>query len=242
MKKIMSLLLAAVMLLSFAACSGNGGGQTAEATQEPTEAPTAEPTEEPRMSMEEMLEVAVEATVDNIFYATVYDNIAKAEYSYCDKALLIEGYIMKINADCFSLGNDEGQAFLNIDIYLPKEELMNLENNQYIRIVGETDDSIIQGTETINGTVFPSYHLAVHNAYVVSEYKEVTGIVRKFVDGFALETGSNLNTHLDLSLGTVDSSELEKLIGQTVTIKCKVIRVHNYSGYGYLHRAAEIVN
>ena len=46
MKKIMSLLLAAVMLLSFAACSGNGGGQTAEATQEPTEAPTAEPTPE----------------------------------------------------------------------------------------------------------------------------------------------------------------------------------------------------
>lgn len=46
MKKLMSLLLAAVMLLSFAACSGNGG-KTAEKTQEPTEAPTAEPTEEP---------------------------------------------------------------------------------------------------------------------------------------------------------------------------------------------------
>ena len=45
MKKLMSLLLAAVMLLSFAACSNNGG-KTAEATQEPTEAPTAEPTEE----------------------------------------------------------------------------------------------------------------------------------------------------------------------------------------------------
>lgn len=44
MKKLMSLLLAAVMLLSFAACSGNGGGQTAEATQEPTEASMAEPT------------------------------------------------------------------------------------------------------------------------------------------------------------------------------------------------------
>lgn len=46
MKKLMSLLLAAVMLLSFAACSGNGG-KTAEVTPEPTEAPTAEPTEEP---------------------------------------------------------------------------------------------------------------------------------------------------------------------------------------------------
>ncbi|MBQ1892720.1 MAG: hypothetical protein II155_01295, partial [Clostridia bacterium] len=80
MKKILSIILAALMLLSFAACSGNGG-QTAEKTQEPTEAPTAEPTEEPRMSMDEMLEVAVEATVDNIYYATVYDNIAKAEYS-----------------------------------------------------------------------------------------------------------------------------------------------------------------
>lgn len=41
MKKILSLLLAAMMLLSLAACSG--GGKTAEATQEPTEAPTEEP-------------------------------------------------------------------------------------------------------------------------------------------------------------------------------------------------------
>lgn len=42
MKKLMSLLLAAVMLLSFAACSGNGGGQTAEATPELTADPTPE--------------------------------------------------------------------------------------------------------------------------------------------------------------------------------------------------------
>ena len=50
MKKFLSLLLAAMMLLSFAACSG--GGKTAEATQEPTEAPTAEPTEEPNPDYE----------------------------------------------------------------------------------------------------------------------------------------------------------------------------------------------
>lgn len=41
MKKIMSLLLAAVMLLSFAACSNNGG-KTAEATPELTADPTPE--------------------------------------------------------------------------------------------------------------------------------------------------------------------------------------------------------
>lgn len=45
MKKLLSLVLAALMLLSFAACSGNGG-QTANGTQEPTEAPTPEPTPE----------------------------------------------------------------------------------------------------------------------------------------------------------------------------------------------------
>ena len=45
MKKLLSLVLAALMLLSFAACSGSSGngGQTANATKEPT----AEPTEEP---------------------------------------------------------------------------------------------------------------------------------------------------------------------------------------------------
>jgi|GEM_PF-5265120 len=47
MKKIFTIMLAAIMLLSFVACSGNGGGQTANVTTEPTEAPTAEPTEEP---------------------------------------------------------------------------------------------------------------------------------------------------------------------------------------------------
>ena len=44
MKKLMSFMLAVLMLLTLAACSGNGG-QTANATQAPTEAPTAEPTE-----------------------------------------------------------------------------------------------------------------------------------------------------------------------------------------------------
>ena len=41
MKKFLSLLLAAMMLLSFAACSG--GGKTAEVTPEPTEKATEEP-------------------------------------------------------------------------------------------------------------------------------------------------------------------------------------------------------
>lgn len=63
----MSLLLAAVMLLSFAACSGNGGGQTAEVTPEPTEAPTAEPTEEPIKTKEELLSSSdIEATMSEL--------------------------------------------------------------------------------------------------------------------------------------------------------------------------------
>ncbi len=232
MKKLLSLVLAALMLLSFAACSGNSGkgGQTANATKEPTEASSAEPTKEPKMSKEEMLEIAVEAKDYEINNA-IHDNVAKAQYSYCGKVLLITGDIYKIEADHICL-ND---AYVSIDVYLPIEDIVKLENRQSIVIVGETDDSFIDGKVTVAGTEFSSQLLVVRNAYLVSEYFELTGkLISAGGYGLVMESGSVI--YPDFS--QIDSSVLESLVGETVTFNAK--RYIN-SAYQYYHVLIEIV-
>lgn len=74
MKKYLSLILAVIMLLSLAACSGNGG-QTANATQEPTEAPTAEPTEEPMLKIGDTYSgEIVDITINSVSYIDKIEN------------------------------------------------------------------------------------------------------------------------------------------------------------------------
>lgn len=233
MKKIFALMLAALMLLSFAACSGNGG-QTANATQEPTEGPTAEPTEEPKMSKEEMLEIAVEAKDFEINNA-IYDNIAKAQYSYCGKVLLITGTIYQIEADHICL-ND---VYVSIDVYLPIEDIVKLENRQSVIIVGETDDTILEGTVTAMGTALASQQLVVRNAYLVSEYIEMTGKLASAGGQYALELDTGKLAYFSFSSETLSPSDLDNSIGKIVTVKVK--RFCNTSGK-YTYYPIEVLN
>lgn len=224
MKKLMSLLLVAVMLLSFAACSGNGGGQTAEATQEPTEAPTVEPTEEPKKTMEEMLAEAAEVDFGDITHESI-NNLARAKSLYCNKTLLLSEYIVTIESDHIEIGTSQ----YVIDVYLPLEDMINLQKNQMVTIVGETDDSYETTTSVSGGYTFSRDHYRMPSAYLVKDRYERTGMLKKDGTKYYLETknGFFYFTFAD----EVDSVEIESMIGKEITIGLKYLLVGSYTSY-----------
>lgn len=214
MKKFLSLLLAAMMLLSFAACSG--GGKTAEATQEPTEAPTAEPTEEPKETMEEMLAEAAEVDFGDITHESI-NNLARAKSLYCNKTLLLSEYIVTIESDHIEIGTSQ----YVIDVYLPLEDMINLQENQMVTIVGETDDSYETTTSVSGGYTFSRDHYRMPFAYLVKDRYERTGVLRKDGRAFYLETKNGF-LYLEFA-DEVDSVEIESLIGKEITIGFKYL-------------------
>lgn len=141
MKKLMSLVLAALMLLSFAACNGSNGndGQTANATPEPTA--------EPIKTKDELLSSSEEISFTEFNNLTL-DNIAKAKMQYCSKDVIVTGYARDIEADCVILTPFSGGQVL-IDIHLPLEELVTLENGQKVTIVGHLDDEVEEREEKV---------------------------------------------------------------------------------------------
>ena len=166
MKKLMSLLLAAVILLSFAACSGNGGGQTAEVTPEPTEAPTAEPTEEPIKTKEELLSSSdIEATMRELGKMTS-ENFAKAKLSFCGKVVVLTGFASSIEADYVKMESLPA----SVKIFIPLEDLVNIIKKHKITVVGIIDDEV-----EIKEEESTSYIYSMKTAYYVTDTFEVTG-------------------------------------------------------------------
>ncbi|MBQ1893008.1 MAG: hypothetical protein II155_02765 [Clostridia bacterium] len=137
MKKLVSLLLAALMLLSFAACSGNGGK-----AEEPTEAPASEPTSEqpvdatPENSEMTKLELLKKAEYVSSFQmsSSIAENIVRAEQAYCGKPIMICVYIDSIGVDSvtvfpvkeFPLAAYQGFETKSMKAYLPVEDLAML--------------------------------------------------------------------------------------------------------------------
>ena len=108
MKKILSLLLVATMILSLCAC---GGGE----------------------SKENLLESAQEVYIADISNAII-DNMAKAIDDYVGKPLKITGRVSKIEKDYFVLSENHLQYGINV--YLPKEDLKELTRDDVITVVG----------------------------------------------------------------------------------------------------------
>lgn len=175
MKKILAILLAAMIMLSFVACSGNGGGQTANVTPEPTEAPTAEPTEEPVKSKEELMSSSTEILFDELAKLT-YDNIAQAKMKYCDKDVIITGYILEINEDHVIMNSgSRSSSTIKIEAYIPLEDILNLERGQRLTVVGHLDEEIVDKASGDPLIPITYKHYVMTTAYFVNDIYEITG-------------------------------------------------------------------
>ena len=218
MKKLMSLLLAAVMLLSFAACSGNGGGQTAEVTPEPTEAPTAEPTEEPIKTKEELLSSSdIEATMSELGKMTS-ENFAKAKLSFCGKVVVLTGFASSIEADYVKMESSSA----SVKIFIPLEDLVNIIKKHKITVVGIVDDEV-----EIKEEKSTSYIYSMKTAYYVTDTFEVTGKLwgERSYQTFSFSVPPTNTTSRPLTFASnVDVSNYQiggRYYKATITVSCK---------------------
>lgn len=163
MKKAISLLLALVMCLSLCACGS--GNDTPETTEAPTE--TTAP-EETVMSKEEMLSIAT----NHYSYplsAEISENIAKANATYLNQTVSIMGVsISEINLDHVVVK----QGYTQYNIYLPSEELAELNKGDYVRVVG-TITKFDTFSESQEGMTWDMVSVDMKPAHIVDKHFEL---------------------------------------------------------------------
>lgn len=157
MKKILTLLLVAIMTISMVACG--------ESTTSSEESNTS--TEESTTNIATKEDMLAEAL--SVDYTTInndsFENLAKAKSLYCNATLKLDGTVYEIKEDHVRIGN--GLSW-GVSVYLPTEELIALEKWQRIVVVGKTTDEIIEekgATQTLSLYQMPE-------AYLVDDYFE----------------------------------------------------------------------
>ena len=181
MKKLLALILAAALALSLVACGGGGTGDNntpstpsggngdTTGTDTPSGGGEDNETEEPAMTKEEMLQVAEDVSWVDIQNASV-KNIVKAKQQYCNKVMQLKGKIWSIEQDHIVIGGDAANYL--VDVYLPLDEIITLENQQVITVVGKTTDEIIDTTENVAEYSFDYSYYQMPNAYLVKDTVE----------------------------------------------------------------------
>ena len=199
LKKIIALVLVAVLCFSFAAC-GN-------------KVPTKD----------EMLALAEEYSADDILIDSA-ENIANAKQKYCNKTLLLSGTVRNINEDHIELSASYSSNYI-IDVYLSANELATLKSRQLIKIVGITNDEIIEDEEKVAMNTFIYNHYQMPTAYLVDDRVEFTGIFKGvdniYKTAFNIQLSESNNSRLVYFADNVDTSTLE--YGQEITLSAKVI-------------------
>ena len=160
MKKAITTLLAAALLLSLVACGGGngntntptGGGNDTPTTTTPSE-PTTTPEPTP-LSKDEMLAIAEEISSLGDLTSELNGNKAKAA-SYVGKTIKIKATIWQIDTEYIAMSTNTN--ILVLRVYLPLDELANLKTMTNITIVGEVTESYDE-----NGVI----HLNIKNAYI----------------------------------------------------------------------------
>lgn len=162
MKKVLSLILALVLCMSLCACAG--GSDAPETTEAPTE--TTVP-ENAMLSKEELDTLAVPFTEEDI--SDFSSNKALAS-TFVGNVYSFEGVVNSVQEDHvvfdFLIVNN-GSYYNGMDhakVYLPTEELIELEQKQRVKVVGLV--SSVSG----NNIVF-------ENAYI-EQYYEITATLK----------------------------------------------------------------
>lgn len=216
MKRLIALLLAATLALFLVACGS--GDTTSDGNGNTTGGDNSS------MTKEEMLEVATVADEVEIGNA-IFENVANAKQSYCGKVLKVSSIISAINEDSVSLG----QAGSFLIVYLPEEDIANLQLQQSITVVGITNDDIQTDTQVINGTEFNQQCLVMEQAYLIEDRYEFSGIVKSENDSY---TGAWNVEFPGQSVQKVvyfdDGIDVSQYIGEEITFTAKVIDFKYY--------------
>ena len=166
MKKILPLFLAAALMLSLAACGGggdttaNGNGDTASGGSN-------------SMTKEEMLEQAEEVSREDLFGAAE-SNMVSAKETYGGKLIIFTAQVLNIQDDHIQLGDSS-----YINVYLPAEDIMQIEEKQLITVVGQLGDTIEEVEEDVGyGMTASLYCYEMPQAYLVADRFEYTGILK----------------------------------------------------------------
>lgn len=194
MKKILALFLFVLLCFTLCACGAK-------------KAPTKE----------EMLSVAVEAHAGDIELDS-FKNVAGAKQKYCNKTLLLSGMVRRIKEDYIEISASGAPNYM-IDVYLPLEELVNLEEGQYITVVGTTTDKITESSENVFEYTYNYKHYQMPVAYFVKDTVELKGVLKGFnksnSSAFNIQVGNSNEYSLIYFTDSVDTSKLKS--GQEIT-------------------------
>lgn len=195
MKKLFSLLLVFAMILSLGACG--------------------------KKSKEEMIAQAENVTATEIDIAS-FENLAKAKQAYCNKIITVKGAIKSIEENYVVLGTG---GIYCIDVYLSTDEIVMLEVGQYISVVGETTDEIVETTSNLGEYTFDNFHYQMPKAYLVQDKFEETGILKginkSFSPAYNIEIGDSNVLRLISFSDNVDINSLE--YGQKIKFIAKCV-------------------
>ena len=246
MKKCLSLLLVLMLVLSLTACGSDNSKESAsepvstseptsastdatetESTPETTPETTPEPTTEAAPTKDELLKVAEEADANDINNAC-FDNIAKAKLTYCNKTLELTGTVRTVQEDHVELAGFYGATYF-VDVYLPLEELVELESGQRIVVVGNTTDEIVDSSESVAGYTFEYKRFQMPLAYLVKDRVTVTGILmgvnNSYRPAYNIKIGTSNVLKLIYLSDKVDTSTLT--YGQEITFSAKAININD---------------
>ena len=217
-RKLLALLLAAALPLSLAAC----GGEEGSADQQNSSA--ASSSAEAEVSMEDMLEQAENTTFSELLTA-LQENKLRAQDTYVGNIYTYSECVTAIEEDYAELSG-------SVKVYLPKADLMNLNVNEVIRVVGTIDSlDLTETSQMVNGFEFTSSAPAVEMkpACYIDNRFEVTGPVEmrymllvelsgNVVDQTGLESAWLFEMSSDM--GSVDLEQaipVEHHVGQNIT-------------------------
>lgn len=199
LKKIIALVLAAVLCFSFAACGKKS------------------------LTKDEMLAAAEEYSANDILNDSV-ENIVNAKQKYCDKTLLLSGTVREIKEDHIELAAYYGAEYI-IDVYLGVDEIGKLKSGQSIKIVGITTDELIEKEEKVAEYIFNYNYYQMPTAYLVEDRVEITGILKgknnSYKPAFNIQIGDSNYLRLIYFADSVDTDAFE--YGQEITFSAKLI-------------------
>lgn len=223
MKKLLILLLVACMSFSMVAC----GEETTSA--ETPDTPTTTESESTReQTLDELLSTAVELDGYEI-YQEYAENKVKATSEYENTSCMVSGNIDTIETDHIVVSYTN---CFKVNVYLPKEEIVELEEGQFVTVVGILENMSSEETMAFSGVTCD-----FNTGYVSKAIRTITGIYKSSTStdgthpqGIYLECLNDSGTYF-VELVLTDEQKESLTIGAEVTLDGKMFLNYNIMPY-----------